>query len=235
MYVYHCTWTGSVVYSHPSIVLSATLRDGGRLIQDDFREAYYWIRQNTHPRARIMSWWDYGYQATAMGNRTVFVDNNTWNNTHIATVGLAFSSNEETAYEIMQQLDVDYVFVVFGGLARYQSDDINKFLWIIRITSGVYPMIQQSDYLSRRGMYTVGKEAPRALVDSLMYKLSYNGLGRVTNGFDFARNTEIGQKEIVLKYFEEAYTTENWLVRVYKVKKPEARQQSKGSQHAAPS
>lgn len=65
--------------------------------------------------------------------------------------------------------------------------------------------------------YTVGKEAPRALVDSLMYKLSYSGLGRVTNGFDFARNTEIGQKEIVLKYFEEAYTTENWLVRIYKV------------------
>lgn len=34
-----------------------------------------------------MSWWDYGYQITAMGNRTVIVDNNTWNNTHIATVG----------------------------------------------------------------------------------------------------------------------------------------------------
>lgn len=31
--------------------------------------------------------WDYGYQITAMGNRSVIVDNNTWNNTHIATVG----------------------------------------------------------------------------------------------------------------------------------------------------
>ncbi|KFH11114.1 putative oligosaccharyl transferase stt3 protein [Toxoplasma gondii VAND] len=223
MYVNHCTWTGSAIYSHPSIVLSAKLRDGGRLIQDDFREAYYWIRQNTHPRARIMSWWDYGYQATAMGNRTVLVDNNTWNNTHIATVGLALSSNEEKAYKIMQELDVDYVFVVFGGVARYHSDDLNKFLWIIRITSGVYPAIQQSDFLSRRGMYTVSKDAPKALVDSLMYKLSYHRFANVTGGFDFARNVEVGHKDITLHYFEEAYTTENWLVRIYKVKRPESR------------
>jgi dolichyl-diphosphooligosaccharide--protein glycosyltransferase len=34
-----------------------------------------------------MSWWDYGYQIVAMANRTILVDNNTWNNTHIATVG----------------------------------------------------------------------------------------------------------------------------------------------------
>ena len=33
-----------------------------------------------------MSWWDYGYQIAAMANRTTLVDNNTWNNTHIATV-----------------------------------------------------------------------------------------------------------------------------------------------------
>ena len=35
-----------------------------------------------------MSWWDYGYQITGFSNRTTLVDNNTWNNTHIATVGL---------------------------------------------------------------------------------------------------------------------------------------------------
>jgi len=35
-----------------------------------------------------------------MSNRTVIVDNNTWNNTHIATVGLAMTSDEDEAYEI---------------------------------------------------------------------------------------------------------------------------------------
>jgi asparagine N-glycosylation enzyme membrane subunit Stt3 len=66
-----------------------------------------------------------------MANRTVIVDNNTWNNTHIATVGRAMASNEDEAYEIMQRLDVDYVLVIFGGLSGYSSDDINKFLWMV--------------------------------------------------------------------------------------------------------
>jgi hypothetical protein len=50
-----------------------------------------------------------------MANRTVIVDNNTWNNTHIATVGTAMSSPEKAAWDIFNSLDVKYVLVVFGG------------------------------------------------------------------------------------------------------------------------
>lgn len=32
------------------------------------------------------------------------------------------SSSEEVAYEIMQELDVDYVLVIFGGVIGYSSD-----------------------------------------------------------------------------------------------------------------
>ena len=64
---------------------------------------------------QIASWWDYGYQTTAMANRTVIVDNNTWNNTHIATVGRAMASPEHLAWQIYRDLDVKYVLVVFGG------------------------------------------------------------------------------------------------------------------------
>lgn len=32
-----------------------------------------------------------------------------------------------------RSLDVEYVFVVFGGLIGYPSDDINKFLWMVRL------------------------------------------------------------------------------------------------------
>lgn len=132
-YTFHCTWVTSEAYSSPSIVLSARSHDGGRIIFDDFREAYYWLKMNTPEDARIMSWWDYGYQITAMANRTILVDNNTWNNTHISRVGQAMASSEEKAYEIMKELDVDYVLVIFGGLTGYSSDDINKFLWMVRI------------------------------------------------------------------------------------------------------
>ena len=132
------------MYSSPSIVMQA----GGRVI-DDFREAYAWMRFNTPEDARIACWWDYGYQTTAMSNRTVLVDNNTWNNTHIATVGKAMASSEKVAWEIFESLDADYVFVVFGGLIGYPSDDINKFLWMVRIGGGEFPEIQESDYLVR--------------------------------------------------------------------------------------
>ena len=66
--------------------LCFSFSDRSRNILDDFREAYYWLRQNTDEHARVMSWWDYGYQIAGMANRTTLVDNNTWNNSHIALV-----------------------------------------------------------------------------------------------------------------------------------------------------
>ena len=96
-YAIHCTWVTSEAYSSPSIVLAARGAHGNRIIFDDYHEAYYWLTQNSPTDAKVMSWWDYGYQITAMGNRTVIVDNNTWNNTHIATVGRAMSSYKDKA------------------------------------------------------------------------------------------------------------------------------------------
>lgn len=54
-------------------------------------------------------------------------------------VGKAMSSNESAAYEIMRSLDVDYVLIIFGGVIGYSGDDINKFLWMVRIAEGEHP------------------------------------------------------------------------------------------------
>ena len=76
------------------------------------------------------------------------------------------ASSEDKAYEIMRELDVDYVLVIFGGLTGYSSDgrkivleffkniclDINKFLWMVRI-GGSTPEgahIKESDYYTPR-------------------------------------------------------------------------------------
>lgn len=68
-----------------------------------------------------------------MANRTVLVDNNTWNNTHIATVGRAMASPEKIAYQTAKEMDAKYVLVLFGGMSYYSGDDISKFIWMIRI------------------------------------------------------------------------------------------------------
>lgn len=79
-FVQHCTWVTSYAYSSPSVVLASRNQDGSQHIIDDFREAYYWLRQNTREDAVVMSWWDYGYQIAGMADRPTLVDNNTWNN-----------------------------------------------------------------------------------------------------------------------------------------------------------
>jgi len=38
------------------------------------------------------------------------------------------------------------------------------------------------------------------------------------SGYDRVRNAEIGNKDFELDVLEEAYTTEHWIVRIYKVK-----------------
>jgi len=225
-YTFHCTWVTSEAYSSPSIVLSARSHDGGRIIFDDFREAYWWLRQNTPEDAKVMSWWDYGYQITAMANRTIIVDNNTWNNTHISRVGQAMASTEDKAYEIMKELDVDYVLVIFGGLTGYSSDDINKFLWMVRI-GGSTPEgehIKENDYYTPSGEFRVDGEGSQTLLNSMMYKMCYYRFGQVYTeggkppGYDRVRNAEIGNKDFELDVLEEAYTSEHWIVRIFKVK-----------------
>uniref|UniRef100_A0A069DWJ8 Dolichyl-diphosphooligosaccharide--protein glycosyltransferase subunit STT3A n=1 Tax=Panstrongylus megistus TaxID=65343 RepID=A0A069DWJ8_9HEMI len=225
-YTFHCTWVTSEAYSSPSIVLSARTHEGSQIIFDDFREAYYWLRMNTAEDAKVMSWWDYGYQITAMANRTILVDNNTWNNTHISRVGQAMASTEDQAYLIMRELDVDYVLVIFGGVVGYSSDDINKFLWMVRIGGSTEKgaHIKETDYYSSTGEFRVDKEGSQILLNSLMYKMCYYRFGQVYSeggkppGYDRVRGAEIGNKDFELDVLEEAYTTEHWLVRIYKVK-----------------
>jgi dolichyl-diphosphooligosaccharide--protein glycosyltransferase len=169
LFVLHCTWVTSNAYSSPSVVLASRMPDGSQHIIDDYREAYYWLRQNTPQDAKVMSWWDYGYQIGGMADRPTLVDNNTWNNTHIATVGKAMSSREEVSYPILRQHDVDYVLVVFGGLLGYSGDDINKFLWMVRIAEGIWPdEVKERDFFTARGEYKVDDEATSTMRNSLM-------------------------------------------------------------------
>ncbi|KAL2756894.1 glycosyltransferase family 66 protein [Sodiomyces alcalophilus JCM 7366] len=222
MFVYHCTWVTSNAYSSPSVVLASRMPDGSQHIIDDYREAYQWLRQNTREDAKIMSWWDYGYQIGGMADRPTLVDNNTWNNTHIATVGKAMASPEEVSYPIMRQHEVDYVLVVFGGLLGYSGDDINKFLWMVRIAEGIWPEeVQERSFFTSRGEYRVDHEATDAMKNSLMYKMSYYNYSSLFprgKASDRVRQSRLPDVGPTLDSMEEAFTSENWIIRIYKVK-----------------
>jgi hypothetical protein len=52
---------------------------------------------------------------------------------------------------------------VFTGLAGYPSDDINKFLWMVRIGGGVFPHIKELDYLVSDYHYFTQKKKKNGL------------------------------------------------------------------------
>ena len=104
----------------------------------------------------------------------------------------------------------------------YSGDDINKFLWMVRIGGGVYPEIREKDYLSG-GTLSVSAQAAPAMKDSLMYKLSYHNFAENAKGttgkwgYDRTRKVQIAY-DPKLDYFEEAFTSKHWMLRVYRLK-----------------
>uniref|UniRef100_A0A914Q392 Dolichyl-diphosphooligosaccharide--protein glycotransferase n=1 Tax=Panagrolaimus davidi TaxID=227884 RepID=A0A914Q392_9BILA len=101
---------------------------------------------------------------------------------------------------------------------------------MVRIAEGEHPkIIREADYFTENGEYSVGEQASQTMLNSIMYKMSYYRFGEMNVGYgqqpgmDRTRGYVIGKTDVTLTHLEEAYTTENWLVRIYKVKKPENR------------
>jgi dolichyl-diphosphooligosaccharide---protein glycosyltransferase len=117
---------------------------------------------------------------------------------------------------------IDYLLVVFGGMIGYSSDDINKFLWMVRISGGVYPEVVEREFFSTTGQYRVDNTASKRMTQSMMYKMCYYRFGELQTvygrgaGFDRVRYAEIGDKNVQFTYFEEAFTSEHWMVRIYR-------------------
>jgi dolichyl-diphosphooligosaccharide--protein glycosyltransferase len=183
--------------SEPQIMLRGRSREGETVIIDDFREAYWWLRDNTPEDARIMAWWDYGYQITGVGNRTSIADGNTWNHEHLALLGKCLVSEEEKSYKITRHL-ADYVLVWSTRYAGMWGDDLAKVPHIARIAGSVYSDIYGNGY------YMESQNQPSPMLrNSLLYRL---------HGWRLNPSVE------PLKHFEEVYTSKNMMVRIYKVK-----------------
>jgi len=163
-----------------------------------------------------------------MSNRSTIVDNNTWNSTHIGAVAHVLASAEEEGYEMCQHLDADYVLVLSGAYYGYGSDDWIKFLWFVRIANDAGYLSDERSFGkdTEAGLrYGVDAEGlSEKMANTLTYKLLYYRFGEILTyrdrppGWDNARQAEIGVKNINLELFEEAYTSENWIVRIYKVR-----------------
>ncbi len=134
----------------------------------DWREALSWMRKTLPSDTVVVSWWDYGYWISVMGNVTTVVDGATLNETKIALVAHMFMSDEKGSINLLRQLHGDYVLVFVTGrrlgtfgiggkkVVLYQTGrqyglggDEGKFDWMIAIAG-----LQRSMYIGRDNLPT---------------------------------------------------------------------------------
>ena len=195
--------------SGPSIMFKARLNNGKEIIVDDYREAYWWLRDKTPDDARVLAWWDYGYQITGIGNRTSLADGNTWNHEHIATLGRMLSGPEKKSHRIIRHL-ADYVLVWAGG----GGDDLAKSPHMARIGNSVYSDICPGDpTCSQFGFYQGGVPTPM-MRKSLLYKLTQYGyrddIKLDPNRFMHVKTTKYGKVRI-FKVMHVSKKSKKWI------------------------
>jgi len=194
----HCNMLSKHM-ANPQLMFKSRLRDGTEVMVDDYLKGYEWVKKNTPEDARVMAWWDYGYQITGIANRTSIADGNTWNHEHIATLGRIMTSTEKRSWNAMRHL-ADYALVWAGG----QGDDMGKSPHLARIGNSVFPdHCGDDDPLCQKfSFYQDGSPTPM-MAASFLYKAVNH-------------NVKPGVK-LNSKYFKEVHTTQYGLMRVFKV------------------
>jgi dolichyl-diphosphooligosaccharide--protein glycosyltransferase len=137
----------------------------------DWLEAMSWLNYQTPPGSVVVSWWDYGYYISYVGNRTSVDDNATSNSTQIALVGLGFMEPNETAsLQIFKRFNASYVLVFFGFMTAIGGDE-GKWTWMLKIAHD-YFSINETKYDNTTGG---GDIAQPLFFNSTLYRLMFNG------------------------------------------------------------
>ncbi|CAE7554327.1 STT3A [Symbiodinium sp. CCMP2456] len=186
-------WTVAERLSHPSIIKKQRIGDQETIV-DDYREAYWWLRDHTPQDARVMAWWDYGYQINGLANRTTLADGNTWNHEHIALLGWCLTGPEEDSYEVIRHL-ADFVLI-------WDGDDLAKSPHMARIANSVFGDLCAEPMCRAFHLDRETKLPSETMKSSLLWKLHSHGREDV---------------QVNPQLFEEAYTSQRGLVRIFKV------------------
>ncbi len=113
------------------------LAPGGQI--HDWEETLTWMKTNLPGTSVVVSWWDYGYWITPIGNMTTVNDNGTINATRIGLTGMALmQTNEIYSAKAFKALQADYVLVYFGMLYPNLGGDEGKWPWMVRICNDNY-------------------------------------------------------------------------------------------------
>ncbi len=127
--------------SPPTILNGGTFYSVGT---DDWLESLEWIRDNTPEDSVVAAWWDYGYWISTMSERATLADNATIDSGQIERLARMFLSTPDAGWQMLQDMDADYVVVFVAGerLATASDEplyvlegggDESKKQWFMRI------------------------------------------------------------------------------------------------------
>ena len=192
--------------SQPSVVFKARLNSGETILVTDYLDSYEWLRTHTAEDARVLSWWDYGYQITGIGNRTTLADGNTWNLEHIALIGRMLTSSEKKSHDLVKHM-ADYVLVWSGG----GGDDLAKSPHMARIGTSVFTDIcgRHDPSCYQYGFVNEQRNPTPMMANSLLYKM--------TSAHSPATGQGRPGVSVNESYYKEVYTSRFGKVRIYEV------------------
>ncbi|MCW4016676.1 MAG: hypothetical protein NWF06_09930 [Candidatus Bathyarchaeota archaeon] len=187
----------------PTTIAASSLPLRGQV--SDWLDTLNWMRVNLNSNSIVVSWWDYGYWITTIGNVTTLADNGTVNTTQIGNIGEMYMSNETEAIKILERYDSEYVliFITFDNNGNdYGYGDEGKWRWMARIAG-----LDDDKY----GDYSLGVDwvdtSDDGTVDS--DELVVNDVGNSTVLYKLMWYTKemlmYGSSTIELEHFEPAY------------------------------
>lgn len=139
-----CTHSGQLFCDNSPADSGVSLVNGATIYSrsafTDWVQTLQWVRQDTPTNSVIISWWDYGYWFTVMGNRTTLIDNATINSTRIAQVARMMMSNVTTAAAMAQSFTdgrPTYVAIfITGSIFPVNSAGTSHEYYLLQVPSG---------------------------------------------------------------------------------------------------
>lgn len=137
----YASYDMSKLYNAQALVGTMLARAEGFYMQTDvWLKALEYLRRNTTSNSLVISWWDYGYWLSVIGNRSTVADGATISGAKIQRLAQYFVENYNESYKILKEFgacrkDAVYI-VIFSPVDVYASTDTQT----LYIAFPVYPM-----------------------------------------------------------------------------------------------
>ena len=155
----------------PTAISDSSLPLGGSTLTQPvtaWLNALGWIKTNVPYNNVVVSWWDYGFWLSYLGNCTTLNDNTTGNTTQIENVGFIMMGDENESLHMLSTYDaynnpgrVNYI-LVFTTVEVSQSSsgsssytltpagygDEGKFVWMARISGEAKSRLESEGYMN---------------------------------------------------------------------------------------